>query len=128
MTRKIKFRAWDNLQGGKFEYWNAKDNNYDGIFWEMIKNKSFEKPNQFTGTKDKKGKDIYEGDILKYKNETEEEKIISIEWDCGGWWTSKGDRLSNLIHNQTVIRKEQFGEESYPEIIGNIYKNPELIK
>ena len=61
--REIKFRAWDNKQ-------NKMRNDgfsiyYDGSiqFADSIESKDFILM-QYTGLKDKNGKEIYEGDIL----------------------------------------------------------------
>lgn len=63
---------------------------------------------QFTGLKDLKGNDIFEGDILKGGIYLE----YPVEWDLedNGW----------NIKNEYNIRKNF-------EIIGNIHENPELI-
>jgi hypothetical protein len=118
MKREIKFRCWDTLQGGKFEYWNPLTDKYDGIFWTMIKNKSFKEPNQFTGLIDKNGKEIYTGDILK----TGSDKNMEVGWS---------KRFASFCLNRKGwLFVHYFGEAVEAEdceIVGNIYENPELI-
>lgn len=114
--REIKFRAWDNLQGGKFEYWNAETNKHDGIFWEMIKHQSFEKPQQFTGLLDKNGKEIYEGDIIiHYARERIDDFNIIVEWKICNEYGNPQWNISSF-------------DCDHEEIIGNIYENPELLE
>jgi uncharacterized phage protein (TIGR01671 family) len=124
MERKHKFRAWDTLQGGKFEYWDSKTNKYDGIFWEMIKNKSFKEPNEFTGLKDKNGKEIYEGDVLKWNHacDLSDNGIDQVVFRNGlfGFEVGKGGYALEAFDRE-------FAGTSI-EVIGNIYENPELIK
>ena len=113
MNREIKFRAWDR---------EAKVMEYD-ILFSGIKNllqQRLENPKvfevmQYTGLKDKNGKEIYEGDILRAVgivtwNEPEVRwSCIDIEWNDKCEW-------HDMLYLTTPL-----------EVIGNIYENPELI-
>ena len=67
---------------------------------------------QYTGLKDKNGKEIYEGDIVKYVFGNK-----PIRFDVGRYWL--GETLDDL-----------FGAElRYDlEVIGNIHENSELLE
>ena len=135
MKREHKFRAWDTLQGGKFEYWDSKTNKYDGIFWEMIKNKSFKEPNEFTGLKDKNGKEIYEGDILNLKTTFENNMADrrfqpATEIEVGfedGYFLDINTRIA-LFEKMMIVSSYPSKHWTNYEVIRNIYENPELIK
>lgn len=90
----------------------------------MIKFALHERPNpyssewpemQFTGLKDKNGKEIYEGDIFQ---DEEDGYCDFVEWDDTyfGWTTHKW-----FLPNEMMNLEEM-------EIIGNIYENKELLK
>ena len=131
--REIKYRQ--RLSNDTWHYWGFIGK---GRFVAPVLNsETFEDAlkhsQQYTGLKDKKDKndkEIYEGDVVGYKNQVNDEIITAIEWNnkCSGWFANRGGRLADLIHEQTVLRKKDFNLEPSFEVIGNIYENPELIK
>lgn len=68
---------------------------------------------QYTGLKDKNGKKIFEGDILKFGD-----FVYSVEW--------KEDRLGYGYAETADRMLEQDG--GHCTIIGNIHDNPEFLK
>jgi len=108
-NRVYKFRAWN---GNNMLYW--EDIKKYGIQIFDIFDISFYKNGnrlmQYTGLKDNNGKEIYEGDIVKWG------KIIEKVEMKDGCWSMDGWILGTIV------------EEFNLEVIGNIYENPELIK
>ena len=75
---------------------------------------------QYTGLKDKSGKEIYEGDIIILPDEDDDEYFV-IEWD------DDTARFAIVQHGSTMCDFDNYyGKELC--IIGNIYENPELLK
>lgn len=115
MNREIKFRAWDTDNNKFIDCSNHTlsqiNNNYAGLGNRFIYS-------QYTGLKDKNGKDIYEGDVIKYFNHRFPDPIIhEVKYHS--------ESTSFSIPNLHTM--EDFEPEEGIEIIGNIYENPELL-
>lgn len=82
---------------------------------------------QYTGLKDKNGKRIFEGDIVRHLNGNPDfslEEIGHVYWDkeyCG--WR----RTSNGAFHRGVIDTYRMAADCCYEVIGNIHDNPELM-
>lgn len=111
MNREIKFRFWDNDENEMINW-----NQISPLRREYFAEKSELIPMQFTGIKDKKGVEIYEGDILSTPNKG----VGTVKWmECGFVLVLQSETVwQNLLWN--VIR--------HYTIEGNIHENPELLK
>ena len=129
MEREIKFRG--KTSKSKWLYGDLIHNRGDvfiapaGIANPLAKAEDFmvdeNTIGQFTGLKDKNGKEIYEGDILggcngsingcEWKVEPFEVKFFKNKFNVPSDWGTYGETDST----------------HYLEVIGNIYENPELL-
>lgn len=119
MKREIKFRAWDKDKKKMFLV--ATVSKVYGIEADCAVNKNGDTSiynaeiMQYTGLKDKNDKEIYEGDIVEYDDETHAVIIWNERETCfEGSVIESGSHY--WIHKQALT------------IIGNIYENPELLK
>lgn len=136
--REIKFRLWDRRDETMHQDSGHFGITADGVVMDVntdleIEDQQYELM-QYTGLKDKNGKEIFEGDIIKITYDTNySEKIFYIgtviyesdndypAFDLHPWIDCEMNALSWL--------KSECDEsvKSY-EIIGNIYENQDLIK
>ena len=123
-----KFRAWHNelgrmmliknmwFQDSRIEELELNDaimNDYITVSPDEIELM------QSTGLKDKNGKEIFEGDILKSNK-----YITSVFYERGAYCV-KFRRNPNTTVTMNVI---SFIEKYKTKIVGNIYENPELLE
>ena len=111
-NREIKFRAWqDNEMLTSPTSSNYGLNRFFGMLYEDAP------VMQYTGLKDKNGKEIYEGDILEcvlaFMDESKLNRIETgvVKWEDGRF--------------KTAFDYE--GNFKYTNVIGNVYENPELL-
>lgn len=130
--REIKFRAWDEnkltltnyqIVDGMLHFMDK----YTGVWIRDDEQKRF-KLMQYTGLKDKNGKEIYEGDIVSFED---------AECDAEGYhdnvFLNRGvvsyDEVSMCysFSNRQTVDMEDLYIPTDAEIIGNIYENPDLL-
>ena len=111
--REIKFRAWDK-NNKQWIYCEVRSGGEGYVEFRRVRyltSIETEEWQQYTGLKDKNGKEIYEGDILGQEGGW----IIEVKYINGGF------RLNtNHISDYSISK--------WYKVIGNIYENPELLK
>lgn len=97
-------------------FMEGDEENEHYIFVEVIP----ESVGQYTGLKDKNGKEIVEGDILRQYSRLQDElpRIIKVIWQDGGFM------YRNKFESDFYFYQHMAND---CEIIGNIYDNPELV-
>lgn len=139
MNREIEFRGY-NQKNGKWLYGYYLVNRgkhcivQDGIQPPSATPEDFEvEPEsigQYTGMKDRDGKKIYEGDILRVSDRDEHQKVVVVEHGHYGWMFYNTRTVVfqwARSHTYNAVKKFWFTFGT-GEVIGNIHDNPELAK
>lgn len=119
--RELKFRAWDKKKKVMFPV-NGLQFNFSGVkmvrtyaIADNLKSSQNVEVLQYTGLKDKNGKEIYEWDVLLIEGKTIRTVESTMSWDWGG----------ATVYGWIIGTDNP---EQASEVIGNIYENPELLK
>ena len=108
--REIKFRCWDSKEK---KYYDEHNDLYLGLNTGAITDLEFPCPEivleQYTGLKDSKGVEIFEGDILK--------DYGKLSWDnqFSGYYFTNGRSLSDETLDFLTL-----------EVIGNIHQGEKI--
>ena len=138
--REIKFRAWDKKKkkmvypsrlfghnaGIPSKLYATEVRDKEGFFYSITKNQIILM--QCTGLKDKHGKEIYEGDIVKIiystsRMNTPEIIVEQVKFVNGAfmpfYWLREHENyeIDNLINVTKNI-----------QVVGNVFENPELLR
>jgi len=125
--KEYRFRAWDKDKNIMFvpEYIDEDGNACNSSLYPYVSGMGFAEEvfavenailMQYTGIKDKNGKEIYEGDVLQsYCSECSAGRKDVVRFVNSGFWCGKDDDL-------------WMPNSEHCEVLGNIYETPELLK
>ena len=124
MTDRFKFRVWDNEKNRMDDdlYYEPGDLQVaciNEVFKEYLDDKRYI-VEQCTGLKDKNGKLIYEGDLIKSPSNSH---LLKVVWENGAWQTieyRKGGKHEQLLY--CLVRC--YGVD----LVSNIHENKDLLE
>ena len=127
--RELEFRAWDKVEkkmlfdtdpfalhvsGSNEPLLAKKHRNEDCIF------------EQYTGLKDKNGKEIYSGDIVTFMVERFDN--VTLGFESEDWHTAVVEWNQDDACYSFMVRDVPFSVRYEAEVIGNIHENKELLE
>ena len=140
--RPIKFRAWDK-RNKEWLYMRIDRGEFQGALLT-----SYNAPNDYTdwqqstGLTDRRGKEIYEGDILlcgdggsyfpqAYDEAADEYRDVGkyvVRWGHGDYPAFTMDIPDEVCVDMQANPLSYLHAEGTMEVIGNIYEHPELVR
>jgi uncharacterized phage protein (TIGR01671 family) len=118
--RKIKFRVWDNDLKKWYRSNQLVIRPYSGYVSDgaIVPNVEL---SQYTGFKDKQGKEVYEHDIIK-----EEDGFLWVVKFENGSWVVEGGEYGMTEHLYEFANKTDVSK-IIASVVGNLYENPEML-
>jgi len=136
MSRIFKFRAWDKVGvfcpgipekhhkprmlydvQNTYDYCESDKTSGERSFGELLQSDQYVVM-QYTGIKDSKEVEIYEGDVVKHP-ERNNAVIYKVEWR---------EDYARFTLSASLYNDEEFEDIEEFEVISNIYQSPELLK
>lgn len=133
--REIKFRIWSrhfnqwmnhcgaiDCCGRVVSLYVKKDGTQITPMWTQFPDDDIT-IQQFTGLKDKNGKEIYEGDVIQYNRRSSYDGInFEVKWNEDNWgWVLVSKNKDYLVNERTP----EGNRYSFVEVVGNVFENPE---
>lgn len=134
--KELKFRVWEEREK-EYDTWSyildESGNLYRNTYGALIEcDKKDYIIEQYTGLKDKNGKEIYEGDIVAVKDDdipfalvnalTTEKWLVRFNKHRASFTMVKSTRRRNFIRTFQNTKQDDI------EVIGNIHENDDLLE
>ena len=124
MKREYKFRAWDKKYNQRVLF-DLEDLHH----WTKVNNfhlDNYQNIQQYTGLKDKNGKEIYEGDIHGFKTKIDDKTTwcyLPVVFDNGAFWLDE-----SFLKDRSMLTLLCEYKDEPLNIVANIYQDKHLLK
>lgn len=130
MSRELKFRVWNGSQfinTGKDCYViTPNDGKLNRVLFDEGGLLPYENAiiEQFTGLRDRNGKEIYENDLMRAVGKNTADDTLSVVFKNGAFCLKLGKESEPFFNDDYDINFTL----SHLEVIGNIHENGDLLK